>query len=507
MKNEEKNQKAGPGQNPGSPAPGAPSSAAGLSAQTNSPNMRSVGASPGSNATTGSGTPPSSQSLAASEMSVGQGAVGSDQDQQPNREADPAAVREPARRGRKPGSPNKPKDGGAQPQAKAKGDDKPRRARTSSARAGQPDQYGGNFGNDMHDSFGDVNRRENQNSGASRGEFGVQAHNGATHAGYGNQYREFDYEDRHSAEDRYYGGPGRYGFQHNAYRDYDGRDERGQQPNYGGGYGPGPRDGYDDRGYGGREPRRGGYDDQPRGYGNYGDGRGNRTDNRNQPDRADRYSGHQNDNGSRPGRGGGYADDYGHSSLGGGRDQDYRRGPSPGPGSYGNYGGERRNQDEDYRSSRGGYDNQGSGRGYRDDEPQRGGYGSNRGGYPSEGYGNPGGPRSNSGEGYGYGHGRDEQPRRPDYRSGDSRNGYGRSYGGDSSQGFGSRGGSYNDEYDNGNRQGGSGSPSRGDYTRQDRGRNYGPGAQNQYRPGHPDEDDYGPLPRRNSGRDGEDRH
>jgi hypothetical protein len=498
-----------------------------------------------------------------------------------NKDADPneLASREPNRRGRKPGTPNKPKDGA--PQASAKAADATagasRRARQpngkpeASSDSRQPDTYGGNFGNDVQTSFQDQERYQNQLGGAGRGEFGVSAQRGGTHGGYGNQYRESDYDNRSSAEDRYYGGPGRYGHQHNAYRDYDGRDERGYQPNQGnygynnqnsgrgnyddhgydrhgfnnqGGHYYGPNEGYDprhaggygynndsrydqprpgDRGQGGNRSGDGYYQQgrpgEPRGY---NDGRGNQHDNRNQPDRDDRRSGYQNDNGSGPGRPGmGYANDYGQSSFGGPA-ADNNRGRDPRHDNGNGY--DRRNQNEDYRSSRGGYDNQGSGGGRAGHQDDNGRYGQQ--GYQS-GYGagyngpvrNQGGPardqsadpRQQPTEGYGYGHGRDERGGRPDYRTGDQRNGYGNrgSYNGDSNQGYGSRGGSYNDEYDNGNRgqgQQGPGSPNQGDYTRQDRARNYGPGAQQRFRSDNSEgeKDNYGPMPRRNPGRDGE---
>ncbi|MDO7854644.1 hypothetical protein [Hymenobacter convexus] len=127
--------------------------------------------------------PASSESLAASETSVGQGAVEVDPQPQENKEADPAdLVPEGA--------------------------------------------YGGNFSNSTQDSYHDQARRDNQDSDASRGEFGAQDLGGTTHGGFGNQNRLADYEPRDSAEDRYYGGPGAPGPQDNAYRSYDGRDQR-----------------------------------------------------------------------------------------------------------------------------------------------------------------------------------------------------------------------------------------------------------------------------------------
>jgi len=95
----------------------------------------------------------------------------------------------------------------------------------------QPNVYGGNFGNDVQGSFQDPNRASNQRSDPNRGEFGQQEYNqGATHGGYGNQYREVDYPapdggTPQTAHEKYYGeGSGHPGHQHNAYRDYDGHD-------------------------------------------------------------------------------------------------------------------------------------------------------------------------------------------------------------------------------------------------------------------------------------------
>jgi len=443
----------------------------------------------------------SNADLSAAATSAGKGGIDAGGKQE-NKAVDPTSLNAPAKRGRKPGSTNKAKE---TPQAAAKPRGSARKETPAASR--QPENYGGNFGNDMHDSYQDQARYDNQASDASRGEFGAFGGH-ATHGGYGNQNREADYQRHGSAEDRYYGGPGRYGPQHNAYREYDGRDERwDERRNYGYERGFHPDQGYDDRRGSYDRPRGSfatgydGYGNQGREYssGNYNDGRGNRYDNRNQPDRGDYYSGRQNDNGSRQGRGGGYADDYGRSSLRGANPYGYdrprydeyrddRRGYAP---DY-----SRRNQDEDYRSSRGGYDNQGSagGRGgHREDD-----YGHwNRQG----GAGNTG-QRNAYGEGYGYGFNRNEQPRRPNYGTGDERNGYGRSYGGDSGQGMGSRGGSYNDAYDDSRRDSRNGSPARGDYRREDADRNYGQGQRPQYRPD--DEPDYGTAPRRNRGRDGE---
>ena len=135
--------------------------------------------------------PASSESLAASEISVGEGAVDADPQPQENKEANPADL-----------------------------------APTGA--------YGGNFSNSTQNSYRDPDRRENQDSDPNRGEFGVQDAVGTTHGGFGNQNRLADYEPRDSAEDRYYGGPGAASLQDNAYRAYDGRNERpDRRTNYG----------------------------------------------------------------------------------------------------------------------------------------------------------------------------------------------------------------------------------------------------------------------------------
>lgn len=128
--------------------------------------------------------PVSSEALAASETSPAHGAVGHDGPTQENKEADPATL----------------------------------------ALGSAP--YGGNFSNSTQSSYRDQRRRDNQDSDASRGEFGVESQQGTTHGGFGNQNRVADYEPRNSAEDQYYGGPGAPGVQDNAYRRYDGHDDR-----------------------------------------------------------------------------------------------------------------------------------------------------------------------------------------------------------------------------------------------------------------------------------------
>jgi hypothetical protein len=100
----------------------------------------------------------SSQSLADSETSVGQGALDVEPgDEQENKEADRNAVR--------------PGPAPAEKEAKA--------------------NWGGQFGNSVEPIYHDDDRRENQLSSPGRGEFGPQG-SGGTQGGYGNQYRADD---------------------------------------------------------------------------------------------------------------------------------------------------------------------------------------------------------------------------------------------------------------------------------------------------------------------------
>ena len=371
----------------------------------------------------------SSEALAESETSVGQGAVGTSPAQQENHAVDPATLA--------PG-----------------------------------EAYGGNFSNSTQGSYQDQERRDNQDSAPNRGEIGVQDEGGTTHGGFGNQNRLADYEPRHSAEDQYYGGPGRSGRQDNAYRAYDGRDER--------------PDARSDYGFevGAPTPNTSGQaaDAAPAGPGTpSGPGR----DNTNQPARADALSAHQNDNGSPTGPDRGFAADYGHTSLPGGAGTD----PEP-------TGAARRNQNEDGQSSRGGYENQGRGGG-------RVGHALEEQGVGTDGLApDQRGQQPLSSQGYGD-RGRDEPNRAPDYQPGDSRNGYGQSYGGSEKQGTGSRGGSYNDTYDDSKPDSQAGSPAKGDQRREDLDQNYGKEAQQENRSADENSDDHG-APRRNAGRDGE---
>jgi hypothetical protein len=139
--------------------------------------------SAGGHDTENSTAPASSESLAASETSMGHGAVEGEAKPQENKEANPADL---------------------QPTG----------------------TYGGNFSNSTQGSYRDEDRRENQDSDPNRGEFGTQGDIGTTHGGFGNQNRVADYEPNNTAEDKYYGGPGAPGEQTNSYRSYDGRDER-----------------------------------------------------------------------------------------------------------------------------------------------------------------------------------------------------------------------------------------------------------------------------------------
>ena len=240
--------------------------------------------------------PASSESLAASEMSPGQGGVGPDAQPQENKEVPAANLELPA-----------------------------------SA------VNGGNFGNSTQGSYHDQDRRENQDSDANRGEFGAQDAGGTTHGGFGNQNRLADYEPRDSAEDGYYGGAGRPGLQDNAYRAYDGRDE---QPDSRREYGF-------ERGVNSPRPADPAVAASPARGGSFS---GPGADNRNQPARADPNSAHQNDNGPAAGPDRGYAPDYGHTSLRPAAGAVPRNDPA---------GPARRNQTEDYQPAQAGADGPG----------------------------------------------------------------------------------------------------------------------------------------------------
>ena len=210
--------------------------------------------------------PVSSEALADAETSMAEGAVDANDKPQENKEADPA---------------------GLVPEG----------------------SYGGDFGNSTQNSYHDQDRRENQDSDPNRGEFGAQDLGGTTHGGFGNQNRLADYEPNNTAEDKYYGGPGRAGEQDNAYRSYDGRDER------------------------------------PDSRTEYGFEMGTATS----PAVAGTHA-HENDNGSSKGPDAGYAADYGHTSLRSGA-AGKRDGATPEV--------EHRNQTEDYVPAQSGTDSQG----------------------------------------------------------------------------------------------------------------------------------------------------
>lgn len=369
--------------------------------------------------------PVSSEQLAAAETGVGEGGV-DDHGQQENKEVDPAGL-DP-----EPGDP---------------------------AAAGEPNAYGGNFSNATQDVFDDAARLDNQQADASRGEFGRQGtHN--THGGYGNQYREADYKPRDSAEDRYYGGVGEPGPQHNSYvQDRDqlvhANSPDAALPPAPGPVTPGP------------------------------DGRGNQHDTRNLPDRADDRANQQNDNSAGPGQGPGYAADYGHTASGGGAP------PTAAPTAV-----PPRNQGEDGRSSRGGYDNQGSANGP--------GGSAATGSAPAP----PamGGTPAPDAAGKGYGD-KDYQgeAKRPDYATGDDRSGFGK--GANAAQqaqyeGFGSKGGSYDDQYTASQPGTTGGSPAKGDHTQQEfDAKNSGPAARAASRPAGISDEQADTAPKPNAGR------
>ena len=371
--------------------------------------------------------PVSSEQLASAETGVGQGGV-DDHDRQENKEADPADL-DP-----EPGDP---------------------------ATAGNTNVYGGNFSNATQDVYADPARVDNQQSDASRGEFGRQGPRN-THGGYGNQYREADYEPHNSAEDRYYGGPGEPGLQHNSYR------QDPAQLAHANATGPA------------LPPAPGPETPGP-------DGRGNQHDTRNLPGRADARANQQNDNSAGPGQGPGYAADYGHTSFGGGA-------PTP---TVPETDVPQRNQGEDDRSSRGGYDNQGSAAG------PGGSAGTGAAPAPPATGGTP--APAAAGEGYGD-RGRQGKGHRPDYGTGGERSGFvpgPNEPAGAHRPGFGSQGGSYDDQYAAGQPGATGGSPAQGDYTQQERdAQNSGPAAQENSRPADSPDEQADTAPRRNAGRD-----
>jgi hypothetical protein len=385
-------------------------------------------------------TPPSSQELVDSEMDAGKGAV-EEGGEQENKEANPADL-----------------------------------TAAPPANSTQPNVYGGNFGNDVQGSYNDHDRASNQRADANRGELGQQEYNqGATHGGYGNQYREVNPAAEHPAaeatQEKYYGeGAAQPGPQHNSYRAYDGRDLVPDQQ------GHAVRDTPTQPAYAAGQPTA-----TPT------DGRSNTQDTRNLPDKTGPDAAFQNDNGA-PTVGSAYAADYGHTSgvsLPAGTPD---RHLPLGPNGHGDV--------EDQHSSRGGYDNQGS-QGGRSHDQQPGGAPAGDGSAPAP-VNSPDAPQT---EGYGYGHERSEQEQAGNPNTGDSRSGFGPggSKEGNTSQGHGSEGGSYDDENP------GARGPEYDNFTQQDKAKNYGQEQRDDYRPeggDKPEDADYGAAPRRNAGRD-----
>ena len=337
---------------------------------------------------------------------------------------------------------------------------------TNAAPAGdQPNTYGGNFGNGVEPVHQDQGRASNQRADPNRGEFGEQGDLGATHGGYGNQFREFDTaEERPAAEateEKYYGdGASRPGPQHNSYQNYDGQDQRPVEQSHAVHDTPAAR------------VRN--FDDQP---GRPASGEGNTRDTRNDVGETGPDAAFQNDNGA-PTVGAAYADDYGHTSgvsL-----------PANTPDNHLEMAPDGHGVGTDPASARGGYDGQ-----------QSEATTSQQGGAPAP-INSPDAPQT---EGYGYGHERSEQEKPGNPDTGDSRSGFGPggSKEGDASQGHGSKGGSYDDENP------GARGPEYDQFSQQDKAKNYGQDQRTDFRPedgDKPEESDYGPTPRRNAGRD-----
>jgi hypothetical protein len=450
--------------------------------------------------------PPSSTELFDSEMEAGQGAV-EDGDQQENREAKPADVQPrpagaeqplsklasttPARPATQPGSQGAAttsskslansetsvrkgavEDGGQQENREANPANVAGGAASPSAQA---NVYGGNFGNDVQGSFNDPSRASNQRADANRGEFGEQGDLGATHGGFGNQYRETNPAAEHPAaeatEEKYYGeGAARPGTQHNAYRTYDGQDRRPEEQ------GHAVRD----------TPEAPALSFGNNLAGQQTDGRGNTEDNRNLPGKSGEAAAFQNDNGA-PTVGAAYAADYGHTSGVGLPAGAVANHLDMGPNGHGVV--------EDERSSRGSYDNQGS-QGGRSHDEQPGGNAPAGQGAPAP-INSPDAPQT---PGYGYGHERSEQARPGNPDTGDSRNGFGAggSQEGNTGQGYGSKGGSYDDQNP------GARGPEYDNFTQQDKAQNYGQENRTDFRPADGDkpQDADDTAPRRNAGRD-----
>ena len=327
--------------------------------------------------------------------------------------------------------------------------------------AAQPAGYGGNFGNDVQNSYHDQNRRDNQQADANRGAFGEQGSLGNTHGGYGNQYREFDTATERPAaeanEEKYYGdGASRPGPQHNSYQQYDGQDTRPAEQ----GHAVVDTPAVPARHFGPDAPRPG----------------GDTQDTRNLPSKAGPDAAFQNDNGA-PTVGAAYAADYGHTS-----------GAGLPPGTPGNHlpaGPDGHAERPGESAARGTYD------------------GTTPGNAPTTA-GAPApvnAPDAPQGAGYGYGDGKNEQAPAGNPDTGDARNGFGSggSKEGSTSAGYGSKGGSYDDHNP------GAQTPAYDDFTKQDKAQNYGQENRPDFRPADgdkPQNADYGPAPRRNDGRD-----
>ncbi len=337
----------------------------------------------------------------------------------------------------------------------------------------QPNQYGGNFSNATQPVLNDPNRGSNQRADANRGDFGAQSHQGHSHGGYGDQTRAHitEHQDEHdgATEAKYYGdGNVRPGLDaahtdQNAYRTYDGQGARPEFQGHAVRDTPAPRP-----------------DESSPETGT--DRRGNTRDTRNLPDKAGPDAAFQNDNGA-PTVGAAFADDYGHTSgVGLPADAADHHVAADETG---------RNQHEDGRSSRGGYDNQGSG---------GGALGHAETAAPASGSGAPApinAPAAPQGEGYG--HERSEQAQPGPADTGEARSGFAQPAGqqpGDTSQGLGSEGGSYDDANP------GAHGPEYDSLTPADKAKNYGSEAREAFRPeGNPD-DKSDTAPRRNARRD-----
>lgn len=173
-------------------------------------------------------------------------------------------------------------------------------------------------------------------------------------------------------------------------------------------------------------------------------------------------AGFANDNAAPKGTDSGYSENYGTSSLGGGVAADASAQPEP----------RQRNQREDYT--------------------------------PNHPEGGPRGLRTGLGDSNA-GSGQQEAGTTPERGTRSGYDATGTTAQGNEQKGFGTEGGSYNDEYDASNKSSTAGSPSRGDYDKQDAAKNYGGAAGD--RTDNPDSPDYGAAPRRaESQTGGEDR-